>query len=244
MNKHFFRMVAELKQIGISFIKTVSNGMLLDDRAARELLSCGIDAVEFSLDGLSPADNDTIRIGDDFQRVTDNILSFLELKRRCNKTSPKVSIASTQFIDSQFVSTLALVGSPVAETVPLPPIFLYETFAGYPEVEFMPTWAMLWPATQLDNLKFRPYTDTKQQHLTRCGHLDEVLTIRFNGDVVPCCLDLTSHYIVGNALEQGLEEAWNNRRMRDIRRAMATGNHIPPCDSCLLVNTPTFLIRK
>lgn len=244
LNKHFFQMVSALKQIGVSFIKTVSNGMLLDDQAVVEMIKCGIDAVEFSLDGLSPVDNDTIRRGDAFQQVVANVKRLLEAKKRTKSLTPKVAVASTQFIDQNLTMALNKSGSSAAETFPLPPLFLREAFADYPEVEFLPTWAMLWPTMNLDQQRFKAFIDTKPQHLTQCGHLDEVLTIRHNGDIVPCCLDLTSHYIAGNALEEGLENAWNNQRMLKIRRAMATGRHIAPCDSCLLVNTPVFLIRK
>ncbi len=244
LNKHFFRMAAGIKQLGVPFVKTVSNGMLLDKQAAGEMIDCGIDAVEFSLDGLSPEDNDRIRRGDDFRRVVTNVRRLLELKKSLNRSTPKVSIASTQFIDQALTDDLAQAGSAVAETFPLAPLFLRECFDDFPEVEFLPTWAMLWPAMSLDRQRFSAFTDTTPQHLTRCGHLDEVLTIRHNGDIVPCCLDLTSRYVIGNALEDGLEGVWNNPRMLAIRRAMATGRHIAPCDSCLLVNTPVFLIRK
>lgn len=62
LNKNFFKMVKEIKIVNENFyIKTVSNGTVLNDRIIEEIISGDIDLIEFSLDGYSSKDSEKIR---------------------------------------------------------------------------------------------------------------------------------------------------------------------------------------
>src|SRR5450631_1265527 len=43
LNRHFAEMVRQVKSLGIGFVKTVSNGMLLNDGVIGDMLTGGLD---------------------------------------------------------------------------------------------------------------------------------------------------------------------------------------------------------
>ncbi|KKL60605.1 hypothetical protein LCGC14_2203620, partial [marine sediment metagenome] len=58
------------------------------------------------------------------------------------------------------------------------------------------------------------------------------ITIRWNGDVVPCCYDIMSEYVIGNIRENSLEEIWNNERYNNIRKGIEIGHPVEICGGC------------
>jgi MoaA/NifB/PqqE/SkfB family radical SAM enzyme len=73
LNKGFAGMVRQIKAAGVPFVKTVSNGMLLDERVISGLVASGLDALEVSLDGESAAQNDFVRRNVDAATVVGNL---------------------------------------------------------------------------------------------------------------------------------------------------------------------------
>lgn len=55
-----------------------------------------------------------------------------------------------------------------------------------------------------------------------------------NGDVSTCCMATLEHFYVGNLNKQGLNEIWNNEKMRNIRRDMLAGKALKQCESCYM----------
>jgi len=46
----------------------------------------------------------------------------------------------------------------------------------------------------------------------------EVLTVAWNGDVLPCCYDYNGRYVLGNMEKQPLADIWNGERIQSLRR--------------------------
>jgi radical SAM protein with 4Fe4S-binding SPASM domain len=53
-----------------------------------------------------------------------------------------------------------------------------------------------------------------------CPWLYYSITIQVDGNVVPCCRDPHGRQIMGNLLEQSLEEVWNGAKLRAFRNAV------------------------
>ncbi|MBI4879448.1 MAG: radical SAM protein [Planctomycetes bacterium] len=58
----------------------LSNGLLLDDGAARRLIEAGIDWIAVSLDGATRETYEAIRVGSDFARVCENVERLARLR--------------------------------------------------------------------------------------------------------------------------------------------------------------------
>ena len=65
-----------------------------------------------------------------------------------------------------------------------------------------------------------------------CSLLDETMTIRWNGDVVPCCYDITSKYVMGNIHEASLKEIRGKSYGR-IAQGIRENNPVNLCKGCL-----------
>lgn len=62
------------------WVGLVTNGSLIDDQIARELVRAGLDELNISIDGFSPAVYNQIRRGLDFIRVSANIERLVQLR--------------------------------------------------------------------------------------------------------------------------------------------------------------------
>ena len=77
LNKQIFEWIGVIKSMGAGFVKTVTNGILLTDDMLIRVVESGLDSIEFSIDGQSPEENNTIRIGSDYQQVAETIKSLI-----------------------------------------------------------------------------------------------------------------------------------------------------------------------
>lgn len=236
MNKRLFHMVRELKTCCDISVKTVSNGMLLTKLLIAGLVDSGMDIVEFSLDGISPEQNDFIRRGCDYEKVVGNIKRLILCKKKASSGTPRIFISTTQFVNCQFP------GENMEARVP---DFLLEEFSGEYEVEgFKATLAMRWPHMDIEDI-YDVYLDPNDTAVINyCDHVYNTVTVRSNGDVVPCCYDLTSEYVMGNVLESDLASIWNNEKSVDIRKSIDQKKFMPLCDNCNVVKPKAYLSLK
>lgn len=240
LNKRFSQMVKEIKALEIPLVKTVSNGMLLNERAIVDIVESRLDMIELSLDGQSPSENDFIRRNCDYYTVVSNIKNLIAYKRQCKSETPQIFIASTQFISRYAYQC--------EEKEPEAPKYLVQEFSGeYLEgiAGFKNTYAIRWPQMQVLEEIYELYDDPcdRQSH-NFCDHVENTVTVRWNGDIVPCCYDLTSQYVIGNIHQADLSTIWNNTQYLRLRRSIHEMNFIPLCDSCGVVKPKQFLIPR
>jgi MoaA/NifB/PqqE/SkfB family radical SAM enzyme len=82
LNKNFFKMVKQIKEINNNFyIKTVSNGTVLNEKIIDQIVCSDIDLIEFSLDGYSLEDSEKIRKKSSASKTIENIKKLLEKKK-------------------------------------------------------------------------------------------------------------------------------------------------------------------
>ena len=53
-----------------------------------------------------------------------------------------------------------------------------------------------------------------------------------NGKVVPCCLTSHHNYFAGDLKTQSIEEIWNSKNMKSLRKQMINGDRPKICDTC------------
>ena len=122
-----------------------------------------------------------------------------------------------------------------------PPKWLKEKL---PEIDQIKTcWSMKWPHYEtpkiFEEVKF--YSDQS----CSCDHIDNTITIRSSGDIVPCCYDLTSKLVMGNILKNNLEEIWNGSLYNNLRSEIRTKKYNNICNGCNVVsNQKIFLTSK
>lgn len=101
LNKNFYKMASAVR--GVSqrlIIKTVTNGMSLNKKNISQLLNCGLDEIEISLDGLSPDENDQVRRQGSAKKVIANLKNLIKAKTSSN-SNLSINIVTTQFLRSK-----------------------------------------------------------------------------------------------------------------------------------------------
>lgn len=213
LNKQFCHMVKRLKSIADK-VKTVSNGSMLSEELSVKILDSGLDEIEFSLDGTSVEENNKIRVGCDFDKVVSNIKYLITLREKMQLTGPRVFISNTQVPPNNQPGPVAV------------PEYLLRVFDGFNQhMTYKPTWALIWPGTPVQIAPTKP-------GLNYCDHVVSAITIRWNGDVVPCCYDLNSEMGMGNLLKESIEEIWGGTGYQNLRSDIEGFNPPKLCLNC------------
>lgn len=235
LNKRFLEMVNRVKALGIPHVKTVSNGMLVHAKDYESIVHSGLDSIEFSIDADSPEANDAIRRRAKFDHVRDTIIGLVETNRRLGGNL-EVCVSTTQF--------QTLEDYVPGRDAPVPAYLEAALESVRSDIVFKTTWAMHWPAEisfdGYDLLHEVPDPDAKPY----CSLLSETLNIRADGSVVPCCFDLTSRCVVGNVMDESLDQIWNGETFEKFRADFAEKVFHPLCANCAYVTGNKFLIRK
>jgi MoaA/NifB/PqqE/SkfB family radical SAM enzyme len=92
MHPDFMEIISYARSKGIRPLCLNTNGTLLDERAAKELLRQNVEVIEVSLDALSRDTYARVRIGGDFDKVVANINALLVL-RRDMRSSTKIMVS-------------------------------------------------------------------------------------------------------------------------------------------------------
>lgn len=238
LNKQFSIMTQSIKDLGIPYVKTVSNGMLLSDKLIEEICKSGLDLIEFSLDGISFEQNDFIRKGCKGKIVVEKIKRLIDYKKTNALLKPEIIVSTTQFADNNG-KCLSLFSDV--------PVYLLEAFSEEiknKNISFKTTLAMKWPDMNLDEKKFAVVLDDNSSNQIFCDHVMNTITIRWNGDIVPCCYDLTSKLVLGNIHKDSLKTIWNNEKYLALRKSIHDKNFNLLCKNCNTVNQHQYLLIK
>lgn len=230
VNKNVLNMIRRVKSLGVGFVKTVTNGMLLKEEMLSEIVESGLDSITFSLDGTSPEENDEIRRGCNYRKVSSLIKQLIVVKRTLGSDTPEIHINNCQ---------IPSVAQAWRHDVPVIPEYIVEDFSQYDEIEFKAYFVQNWPGFPID---VSPYKLSEVCNpkviLNHCKHPMELITICHNGDVIACCHDILKTYVLGNINRASISEIWNNEKYRTLRKSIYNREFLPLCRSCKFVIKP------
>lgn len=240
LNKGFIDMVKQVKAAGVPLTKTVTNGMVLTDKMIAGIIESGLDVIEFSLAGATPEENNMIRRDSDYATVVKNVKRLIDYKRQQQSITPTINVSAIQFLSEEQRD------KDQRPLLPSAPEYLYKEFGGDYEgtvAGLRAFWAYRWPHMEILEDIYELYEEPADSK-SFCDHVVNTITVRSNGDVVACCFDLTSLYVLGNVNKDSLATIWNNSRYQALRRSIAKKQYIPMCDNCSIVKPNVFLTLK
>jgi len=195
-----------------------TNASLLTRELSEQLLGCELDDLTFSVDGFNESTFQT-RHGLSWSKVLRNIITFQQMKIQGGySTHTKIRGTITDKNKHHMLQFYLFWRDKV------------DTVAMMPQVKF--------PAR--DSIDHMPYTSGNG---FRCYHifdpeprpLTPAITILNNGNVVVCCQDWFSDYVMGNLYESTILDVFNSGAYNQLRHGMMTGRKYPVlCEYCRL----------
>lgn len=218
LNKRFFEMAKKLKPL-TKRLRTTTNGSILDNDIIEKFLDIEFDEIDISMDGTSPEENNLIRIGSDYEKISKRVIQLIKMRNERKLSVPKITIANAQIPSDPDIEEKAII-----------PKHLIETFQEIQnDIKFSPFYTIQWPGMP------EKYSEIKKPKGNFCDHVVNTITIRWNGDVVPCCYDLINTMVMGNILNERIEDIWNNEKYQKLRKDIDEFNPPNLCKNCLVL---------
>lgn len=205
------RLVAHARKKGMVDALFNTNAFFLTPDKARELIDAGLTKLMISLDAATEATYQQMRPGSDFQTVCQNIENFLELRRRLNSRLPllRLSFCRTALNEHELTPF-------ITRWQGLTDFFSIQTYGQY-ATESPPNF---------------PKNNITPPPVGHCAQPQKRLTIRHNGDIIPCCDASGLPLVIGNIYKETLAEAWQNQKMATLRTQLAANSLPAPCQAC------------
>jgi MoaA/NifB/PqqE/SkfB family radical SAM enzyme len=185
-----------------------TNGELVTEKMGIDLLEAGVDIMRFSIDGLSRETYEPSRLGINYDRVMERTQRFLELWDQGG------------YRDKVFTE-LRMIEVPENRHE----IEDYRDFWGPKCSEVLITQMYQWPWTgqQRQDVVMKP-----------CLKILDELFFYSNGNATVCCWDVHERAVVGNVLEQSVQEIWESYAANCLRDLLDDGRRdlIQLCSRC------------
>ena len=205
------------KSIGIPNIRLVTNAILLTKEKTLEIFdNSEFDEIAISLDATTERTYKKIKRSPNFKIAQENIVYFLNQKKKKKLWKPFIRLhilkmGETVFEISDFLNKWSnLLG--IGDYILIKDV---HTFAGQVEDR---------------RLEEQIYLGERLP----CRQLWEFLYISWNGDVMPCCMDVFKKMKIGNVYKHSLKELFNSNFIKKIRRIHLKGRYeeISLCRDC------------
>ena len=217
---------------GVLDIMFNTNGSLLDPKKSHELIEAGVTRLMISVDAFKKETYEKYRIGGNYENVKNNILNFLKIRNEENRVLPLLRLS--YIVHSKNIDELP---------------------------DFIEYWKDKADFFSLQSLRdvFALEFDKRSEELRRVFKVDETkiddfyicpqpfvrVTIRNNGDVVPCCSVHGMKLVVGNIYDNSLYEIWNGEKIKMIRNKVNDIHNQPEmCKKCRAGATRNFDLEK
>lgn len=204
LDKQLPERIKMCKDAGIPRVKIFSNGDLLSGDMAERLLNSGLDEIKISIDGADSKEFNLLRVGLDYDRVMTNVKAFRALRDERGTKKPTIVAATCQ--TSNRKQTEAILHNVVDH------------------IDF----------TSLHNWAGALGEWGGQRIRKPCDRLWRTFTILTNGDVALCCQDYRGKEVLGNVMEDKIENIWNNARYNELRQYHRNSQQdkIEVCNDC------------
>ncbi len=212
LNPHFLDMLEETVGAGIGPVDLTTNAMSLTEDKMRRLLQAPIDVIDVSLDAYSKGAYEKIRKRGKFDVVTANLRRLVELR-------------------DELGSPTKIMTSIIRQKEALDEVEQFQAYWG----RYVDEVLVRGLNTDLGIVNAsETYFDEK---LVRwpCPQFWKRVTVNQHGDVRFCVEDWRNQGIVGNVMEQTIQEMWKSPLYARFRDLHATGRwgEMKMCEHCM-----------
>jgi len=194
--------IKQIKNVHRSYVQLVSNGLILKENRAKEIIDAGVDEVLFSLDASTKEEYEKVRKGS-FEKVIHNVDGLISLKRQMQRNNPKIIVRIMVKKDNKKDVR-----------------------------NFVRTWRDKVDEIQFGRIHDFCKGENKKYVNNPCLFLWSQFIVLSNGDVVPCCMDYEGTMTLGNVHKETLEEIWQGEKLRELRQKHLSGEYPGICATC------------
>lgn len=200
--------------VGIS-----TNGTLFNQAMSKNLLESGLDKVLISFDGATKRTYEQIRKGGNFDRTKEEVTNFLKMKKLGNYAKPKVIMQIIKMNETE---------KEIKN--------FEESWKGLVDevcIKSFNTWGNQIKTAHILPEQLQNYRKKQNSKRPPCYYLWHSLIIYWDGSVSVCCRDYDTKFVLGNIMQNSLEELWNGGRIVALRESQTKGNfNNPLCKNC------------
>ena len=260
LNPDLPQMVRHLKNRNVYTLFN-SNGILLDDGWRHDLVDAGLDELRVSLDAATPEGYRKIRNNSEFERIVQNLRSFLNLQSAKQVSHPRLSLWFLGTEDNilelpEFVRLASDIG---IGDIYLQRLVYFQDNDGYGVARSTKSlqnrdgtyWELIQKSQELATrlgIRFNAsglrkpgesiQSETRAESpWMKCYRPSTLVYITANGNLLPCCISPFStvdfaSIVLGNVFETSLEQLWHGTRYKTFREKLQSS--IPPkcCQGC------------
>jgi len=181
-----------------------SNGGLMTDKRAQEVLDAGLDVVRFSVDGFSRETYEKSRVGVDYDAVVRNVNRFVEIRNaggyRCHVEVRMIDMLENKHEQPAYLDYW----KPRVDDVLIVPLYR-------------------WPWEGQEKPVQKP-----------CLKILDEMFFYTDGSAPLCCWDSAGRGVVGNAKTESVLEIWNGPVMKSMRELLNRGRRdlLHLCSRC------------
>ena len=194
-HKNIFKVLEYATNLKFDDLFFISNVYLLNEKNAKSILNSGLKKISFSLDAFSAETYKERRLKNtkpaNYEKVINNILNFLELKKKYKKKFPLTRVSFIIMENNKH------------------------------EVEaFKKFWEDKVDAIHFQKLIDYSDSNIIVSSVTenQCNMPMFRLSIKSDGNVKPCCVGYGENINIGNVYEQSLYEIWNSDIMKNFQK--------------------------
>lgn len=228
INNRLAEYISYAKTKGILDIMLNSNATLLSKEKIEMLLHSGLTRIHFSIDAVTEAIYNTVRVGGNFETVVNNVLAFLKRKKDLKLPLPVTRVSFVKMKQNQHeVEDFVQFWQNKVDY-----IAIQEYNSPFPREE---AYRHFIAETRDTNFDF---------HCTQPWFRMVVLS---DGSIMPCCLLGYSKLLtVGNAYTDSVYDAWNLPRVKALRQIHKDGMYWknPVCQMCASNFVPLEQLRQ
>lgn len=226
LNKELHKMVSYCHKYDIS-TQISTNGMLLTENKAKQLINAGLNRIIFSIDTYDDKLYTRYRKNGNYEKVINNIKMMVQLKKALNSN---ITIVAQYMImnDNEDIDKMKKHGEMLkVDEVLIKTVGIGNSIEDYENAKkFLPK------NSKLSRYK-KNSTHTKLNNF-KCKYVWKRMVLCSDGVCLPCVRDQKVEYILGQCDEtHNLSKAWNSKEYRYFRRMTIENIHnISMCDRC------------
>lgn len=221
LNKNLPEMINILNKKNLTDqLEITTNASALTPENSTKIIKAGLKKIRFSIyhlndEGYLKVTNNKIN----FKKIFENVKNFWKIKKELN---------------SKVYVTAKILNVDLSKEDEL---FFKKTFEPYAD-EAQINYLHGWSDSDQKDLKLGKNKDKSVHgedyyYKKICSQPFSRLTVLFNGDVTPCCVDWSHKLVVGNVKNESLDELWN-KQANPLRKDHIEGNigKDSPCFNC------------